>query len=244
MSKGKIIATSLITGVLIAAVVWVAWGSPWLRTKSVTVTIASAAAEPPSAPTANAEHWRDPTLKSRVGEVIPDIQDRPLVSVDTAAIARKVRTVQGVLDVDVRRGWPNTIAVLVRPRSPVAVFLVNRTGRQIWQLVDTHAVVVAERTKPPAGWVVLGVSPATTGGKVAMDVWSGLPAILRGQITVMSARNSNSAASVEFTLRGGARVVWGDVRLGNRKAEVLEALLKYPARVYDVSAPDVPTTMK
>ena len=234
MKKGKVIAASLILGVCAAAAVWLVWGSPWLRAQSVSITVAQAPQT----------QWRDSTLTNRVRNVLPDVHDRPLVSVDTAAITAKVRTVRGVLDADVRRGWPHKIAVLVRPRVPVAVFSVKRADTQIWQLVDAQAVVVAERTQPPQGWVVLAVSPATPGGKAAMEVWSGLPSALRSRITHMSARNPMSAASVEFTLRGGARVVWGDAQSSPRKAQVLDALLKYPARVYDVSAPDVPTTMK
>lgn len=234
MKRGKVFASSLIVGASAAAVGWLVWGSPWLRAQSVSITVAQV----------SETQWRDSTLTSRVREVLPNLRNRPLASVDTAAITESVRKVRGVLDVDVRRGWPHTIAVLVRPRIPVAVFSVKRADTQMWQLVDAQSVVVAERAAPPRGWVVLAVSPATPGGKAAMDVWAGLPSVLRSRVTQMSARNPMSAASVEFTLRGGARVVWGDVQSSPRKAQVLDALLKYPARVYDVSAPDVPTTTK
>ena len=47
-----------------------------------------------------------------------------------------------------------------------------------------------------------------------------------------------------MTLRDGASVRWGADEGAVRKAEVLQALLRYKAKVYDVSSPDVPTTRK
>ena len=43
-------------------------------------------------------------------------------------------------------------------------------------------------------------------------------------------------------LTRGRIVVWGSTERGERKAAVLAVLLARKARVYDVSAPDAPTT--
>ena len=47
---------------------------------------------------------------------------------------------------------------------------------------------------------------------------------------------------VVLTLRAGAAVRWGSAERADRKAQVLRSLLPVRAEVYDVSAPDLPTT--
>jgi cell division protein FtsQ len=234
MSKLKIAALAALVASVVGGGVWVVWASPWLRVETVSVRIINE----------SGVHWRDPTLQARVTEALPTLSGRPLAHVDGAAIAGTLRKVRGVSDAEVRRGWPNTVAVLIHPRKPVAVFAAQRAGGVIWQLVDQQAVVVDERSTAPTGWVVLSISPGSRGGRASMAVWAGLPPKIRARVSAMTTRNPASDASVEFTLASGARVVWGDSSNGARKAQVLQALLKYPARVYDVSAPDVPTTTK
>ena len=48
--------------------------------------------------------------------------------------------------------------------------------------------------------------------------------------------------AVRLQLRGGATVAWGDPRDVTQKAILLQALLRRPAAVYDVSTPGVVTT--
>ena len=47
---------------------------------------------------------------------------------------------------------------------------------------------------------------------------------------------------ITLVLRDGRQVVWGSAEDSEAKAEVLVALLKEPARRYDVSVPGQPTT--
>ena len=56
-----------------------------------------------------------------------------------------------------------------------------------------------------------------------------------------SSVTASSRDSVELVLMSGARVKWGDASDSARKAEVLGVLLRQPGRVYDVSAPELPT---
>lgn len=217
-----------------AAVVWAAWFSPWLRVGHVSVSVVAA---PKAA-------WQDPTLRTRVAQSLPELVGRPLVTVDTAALVARLSRLRGVASADVRRGWPTTVAVIIRPRVPVAVFAEPASRPPRWQLLDRTSAVVAEVSRPLPGWVVLGVSPASPGGRAAMSVWASLPASLRSRVAVMSAADPKSEAAVTFTLRDGATVQWGADERAARKAEVLQALLRYTAKVYDVSSPDVPTTRK
>jgi cell division protein FtsQ len=49
---------------------------------------------------------------------------------------------------------------------------------------------------------------------------------------------------VEFTLRSGAVVRWGSQDQADFKADVLRALLRDKQDLYDVSAPELPTTFR
>lgn len=67
--------------------------------------------------------------------------------------------------------------------------------------------------------------------------------MLDARVRSMVASGSASAAGqVSFELTSGAHVVWGDERDGELKAQVLGALLRRQASVYDVSSPRSPTT--
>jgi len=49
---------------------------------------------------------------------------------------------------------------------------------------------------------------------------------------------------VTLTLRSGDTVRWGSAEQPEFKAEVLHALMKRKADVYDVAAPELPTTFR
>ena len=49
---------------------------------------------------------------------------------------------------------------------------------------------------------------------------------------------------IELTLRSGDRVRWGSADQPEVKAQVLRALMNRKADVYDVAAPELPTTFR
>ena len=54
--------------------------------------------------------------------------------------------------------------------------------------------------------------------------------------------SANSIDSIEIDLKSGSTVKWGSADETEFKAAVLNALLSRRAQVYDVSAPELPTT--
>ena len=66
-----------------------------------------------------------------------------------------------------------------------------------------------------------------------------MPAKVGSQVASVSAV---SPESISVHLRDGRTIVWGSATETDKKARVLQALLSVKARVYDVSAPDLPTT--
>jgi cell division protein FtsQ len=68
-------------------------------------------------------------------------------------------------------------------------------------------------------------------------VLTSLPAALNELVATVSAQ---SEADVRLGLTSGATVLWGDATMGDRKTDVLLALLREGATTYDVSAPERP----
>ena len=159
----------------------------------------------------------------------------PLARVDDGAVADRIRALPRVGSVEVRRGFPHELVLVVDERIAVAVI---RTDHG-WVTLDAAGNEISGVRKPGTRAVV---ATSTDVGRVtALTVLQSLPASLRAQIARITA---STADDVTFTLRNGAAVRWGDVNRADRKAAVLAALMARPASLYDVAAPDVPTTQK
>ncbi|NIK60457.1 cell division protein FtsQ/DivIB [Kribbella shirazensis] len=161
----------------------------------------------------------------------------PLAKVGLRSIADRVRTIPAVADAQVTRAWPRKIVIVVTERVPVVVV----TDGSRYELVD--ATGTAYRTVPdrPAGLPeakVTGVRRDVTVHSV-VTVSAALPDTLRAQVGSISAASPDS---ITLNLSSGVKVVWGSSDDSARKAEVLSVLMKRQAKVYDVSAPDLPVT--
>jgi cell division protein FtsQ len=161
----------------------------------------------------------------------------PLAKVDLRAIADRVRTIPAVADAQVTRAWPRKIVIVVTERVPVVVV----TDGSRYELVD--ATGTSYRTVPnrPSGLPearVTGVRRDVTVHSV-VTVSAALPDTLRAQVGSISA---TSPDSITLNLSTGVKVVWGSSDDSGQKAGVLSVLMKRKAKVYDVSAPDLPVT--
>jgi len=173
---------------------------------------------------------------------------QPLARVDTEAVARRVRQLPAVRDVAVVRRWPGAVEIAVRERQPVAV---RRAGTS-FLLIDSQGVAFEKvRKRPKELSLISGTGGVDSMGRVrTLD-----PRTLRAALTVLgdlppglrrAVREVRAADPEDVTLRLSRRrvVMWGSPDRGPRKAAVLAALVTRKARVYDVSAPDTPTTRK
>lgn len=168
----------------------------------------------------------------------------PLVSVDLDAVARRVLAARsGLATARAGRSWPDTVEVTVSPRAPVALV----AGPDGPRLVDGTGVVYAPAPDPPPApdsraalpRLELGeVSPGAPETRAALRVLESLPEPLRSQVRVVRA---DGPRQVRLLLAGGEQVRWGAAADHVRKAAVLTTLLSQPGRVYDVSAPGLPT---
>ena len=161
----------------------------------------------------------------------------PLAKVDLDAIADRVRTIPAVADAQVTRAWPHQLVIVVTERMPVVVV----TDGNKFELVDATGVSFRTLSAKPDGLPearVVGTRRDVTIRSV-VKVSAALPAALRSQVASISA---GSPDSITLNLSSGVKVVWGSSDDSERKAEVLSVLMRRKAKVYDVSAPDLPVT--
>jgi cell division protein FtsQ len=139
----------------------------------------------------------------------------------------------------VSRQWPRTVLIEVAERAPAAV---QRRGSS-YAIIDRTGVVFDTVRKRPKR---LPLVSADTGSgartmRAALDVLAVVPARVRRQLVEVRAM---SPEQVTLRLTRRRTVMWGSTERGERKAAVLAALMSRRALVYDVSAPDAPTTRR
>ncbi len=163
----------------------------------------------------------------------------PLASVNTGAAARRVEQIDQVLSATVRRAWPDTIVISVRPRTPVLAV----AGRGQFALIDPSGVIVRWSRRRPTGMPLLAPAPGQLRGSqdvlAASTVVRELPGRLRAMVTSIAAP---SPQEVMLRLRGGITVVWGTASQAQSKAAEVLTLLRTGARYYDVSDPNTVVT--
>jgi cell division protein FtsQ len=160
----------------------------------------------------------------------------PLISVDTAGIARRVAALEGVASVAVRRAWPHTVEVNVTERVPVALW---QTPRALFEVDGTGLPYRIAPQPPPAlpRLAFTGVGPQDPSTAAAMSVLHDLTDPLRAQVATVEV----AGVQVTLGLADGRFVRWGGPERSTDKIGVLSALLGQPGSVYDVSSPDLPT---
>lgn len=160
----------------------------------------------------------------------------PLATTDLSAIELRVSSLARVRSVEVSRQWPNTLAVSVSEREPVAVVSIG--GRL--QALDREGVVFASYRRPPPGLPLIETSIGT-GSEALAEVASVVVALPTGLRALVDFVRVDSIDTISLNLQDGRTVRWGSAERSTQKASVLEALLDQEAAVYDVTVPEQPT---
>jgi cell division protein FtsQ len=203
---------------LLAAVVWAVVWSPLFGVRQVSVR--------------GAFHY---LTRAEVERVAAVPIGRPLVRLDTAAIAHRVESLPEVAAANVTASYPSTVVVTLTERVAVGYIaaagetrLVDRTGRQF------HTVATAPRGLPQ--FHVADGPRAQASAAAAATAAIALPAsILRLLATIQA----DDPAGISLVLRDHRIVRWGGPDRSSDKARVLAALLTRPGTVFDVSDPDI-----
>lgn len=230
---------AMVVAALLAAAGWLVLGSGALGVEVVRVS--------------GVERLRPADVRARA-----DIRaGTPLARLDAGAVARRVSALAAVRHVEVVRRWPRAVEIRVRERTPAAA----RARGSGWVLVDRTGLAFATEARRPDGLPLVS-APADAGRRQlrgALDVLDALPGAVRAQVREVRVV---SAEQLTVRLTRRRRVVWGSAERGERKAAVLAVLLSRQSRlarssgrpgspgrpgtvsVYDVSAPDTPTTRR
>jgi len=209
----------LVVLLVVGGGVWAVWFSSWLAVETVDVS---------GAQTVSADDIRE-RADVEVGE--------PLVRIDLDDAEARVGSMAVVRVVEVTRQWPD--GVLVRIEERVAIAVVDIGGRL--RGMDAEGVVFRDYKRAPPGLPRVETSIGTTSEALreAAAVISALPESLTLIVDHVSVETVDQ---ISLVLKDGRVVIWGSSADSETKAEVLEELLKTPARVYDVSVPSRPTT--
>lgn len=182
-----------------AVAAWVLLGSPWLHTSAITVAGAST------------------SLEGLVVQTAEVPLGSPLATVDTSVIADRVGALPEVKSVTVARQWPDTVAITVAPRTPVA-YLAGGAGGD---LVDDSGRAFASVPAAPSDLPVL--APAADSLPPAAAVAAALPPATRALVASVAM----APDGIRLTLRDDAGVVlWGDSSDNAQKGRVLDVLLR------------------
>ncbi|CAB4876184.1 MAG: FtsQ-type POTRA domain-containing protein [Actinobacteria bacterium] len=205
----------VLLAVLVSAAIWLFWFSSVFVVRDVRVIGVTGS----------------PAAKVLTSAAVP--LGVPMAQLDADGSTARIMLLPWVDSVEVRRGWPSEVILAVVPRIAIAVQL--GTGRG----VDLSGV--AFDAPEPLAKNLPAIDADGVGLVAAVTVWQSLPAPLLAKVVGVSASTRDD---VELNLKSGAKVRWGSAEQGEIKAQVLAALLQRRAAVYDVSAPELPTTQQ
>lgn len=220
VARRRLLIGALVLAAL-GAVAWLVWFSPLLAVGRVEVVGAS-------------KSEASAVRRSAAIEL-----GAAMVGVDTEAIGKRVtQGVRAVGSVDVERSWPSQITITVAMRTP-AVVLKDGSGQH---LASADGTVYADVTSAPRKVPVVqaGRTAPTAAGLAAVpEVLAALPQDLRSDVRNLTVTGDD----VSFRV-GGVDVTWGTRAAMERKAMVLQILLKTQPtpELIDVSAPSTPVT--
>lgn len=159
---------------------------------------------------------------------------RPLVRLDTGAIARRVERLPAVRKAAVSTTFPGTVTIRVTERT--AVGYLQGSGRYV--LVDADGVQYLTVAKKPVGLPQFGVpagADSTTAARGVATVAAALGPRLLARVASIEAFDQNA---ITVLLTDSRVVHWGSAAHSADKARLLPALLGQPGTQFDVSNPD------
>ena len=161
----------------------------------------------------------------------------PLIDADLGTIQKRVQALPGIRSVQVSRSWPQTIAIEVTERVPVAVVSTPSGLHEI----DSSGVLFGDLRARPSGLPLIRLTGSVDEHALrgAATVAGSLPTSILRQVTAITVRTMDD---IRLNLTQGRSVRWGSAADSGVKAQVVTALLRLHKRAIDVSVPSNPTT--
>ncbi|WP_351228394.1 FtsQ-type POTRA domain-containing protein [Streptomyces sp. NPDC002133] len=224
--RALLIGSALV--VLVAAGIWLLYGSSWLRVERVRTS------------------GTQVLTPREVEEVAAVPIGSPLISVDMDGIEARLRDKLPRIDsVEAVRSWPHGIALKVTERKPV---LLIGKGAEFVE-VDAKGVRFATVDKAPKGVPLLELTTDQSPSLRRFGEQRLVTEVVRvnAELPAQAAKDLRSIEvrsydSITLELTRGRTVVWGSSDNGEAKARALAALMKAApdAGHFDVSAPTAP----
>jgi cell division protein FtsQ len=217
--KWRMVFIALAAAGVVAAAVWVLFGSSLLVVRSVTVS---------------GTHLVSRSEVVAASGVQPGT---PMIRVNTARAAARIGAIPQVRSAQVTRSWPNRLVIVVRERTAVLALPAYGGG---YDLDDADGVVLQRVARRPANlplYPTVAPAGALRGDPdlaAAAAVLSELPAQVRRSVVSVTAPHPDQ---VTLRLAGGVTVLWGDAGRAAVKARELTVLMRGHLHYYDVSAP-------
>ena len=215
-ARRRVVVVALTAAVLAGVAVWVVAFSSVLGVKTVRVDGAHIVA----------------VADVRAAAGVP--HGRPLLRLDTGAIARRVEQLPAVRSARVETSFPDTVVIHVTERTGVGYL---KNGPR-FVVVDADGVQFRTlRTRPPRLplFAVPSGPQATASARAVAGVAAALgPRVLR-QVTSIEAFDPGA---ITLVLADGRIVHWGSADRSSDKARILPTLLTQPGQQFDVSNPD------
>lgn len=216
--RNKRIAIMLLVALVAAFGVYAFYFSTWLTVKKISITGNSIAT------TAQIQTESNILLGT------------PLAKLNSDEINQNLASVSSIDHVEVRRAWPSEIILVVAERQAIATVKKDN----YWVFIDANGVSYGKTFNQPKNLMVLD-SQNKSGLVEAAKIYGEVPKWLDSQVISVTAASRDN---VRFLMTKNRIAIIGDYSRLTRKFAVLKVLLTQKARVFDVSAPDVPVTRK
>lgn len=154
-----------------------------------------------------------------------------LIELESEAVASRILEIDSIKNVEVRKGWPNSVVIAVEERTPIALTDLS-DGRY---LVDETGKAFSRAGPDDVFRFVYAPNDAARG--LAARVSQVLPDWIIADVRIVESFNGLSATVV---LNSDRKIIWGDEFKSNEKSAVLKVLLRTPQGDIDISTPEVP----
>jgi cell division protein FtsQ len=175
---------------------------------------------------------------AEVVEQLQPLAGLPLARISAGDVARELSDVPLIQSVDTRVELPDTLAVSIIERTPLAV-VSTPTG---FDVVDQAGVVLWSDTIRPTEFPLVGIAPNAE-SKGFQAIVSALAAIPSDVLRRIEQITASSTDTVAFSLRdSNHQVLWGSSEFSAQKARALPAALQAAgsggAKLIDLSTPE------
>lgn len=211
--------------VVIAAIAWGVFFSPFFALSASKIEIAGAGEE---------------ASESDVEQTLVQFQGVPLTRMSMSSVEAAVEGITQVQSATAQRVWPDGLKVNVQARVPIAA--VKTDGG--YDLLDREGVTLRTVPEVPEGIVVATLNAETD--KERASAMASIATVHEALAPELAERIETYIASpltLEMRTSDGRVIKWGDATENDLKARVVLLLLdQRPAQVYDVSTPQRPVT--